>query len=282
MPRIGFFSLAALVFTSTAFSQQCRIQFDARVAPDSKPRDFDVKTSIFETDEVIGEGLKFSQVLRMPKVDPSLFDVKTIPIGVSISDKSIFNNQIGFRRCELLSEAVTGDDPSSEGVKTIHFSVQIDSKKKIDLGHEYQLAFMEDNDFSTNQWVLKTGTIAGLQQDPHDLVLMGNVKDGEILFTTPFTEGEFHNFALTLDFDDNHISVYYSKGSSPLQNVLTRTPNDLTGRGKFHFGMLKKGISGGKGDITKNAFQPSNIDEGIILGGIFQEDSIDGCVSTSP
>ncbi|TQS35507.1 hypothetical protein Golomagni_04073 [Golovinomyces magnicellulatus] len=210
------------------------------------------------------------------------FDVNFVPIAVSISDKSIFNNQIGFRRCELLSRDVTGNDPSSEGIKTIHFSVKIDSMKKIDLKHEYQLAFMEDNDFTTNQWVLKTGTIAGIKQDPHDLVMMGNVKDGEILFTTPFTEGDFHNFALTLDFDDNHISVYYSKGSTPLQNVLTRTPNDLTGRGKFHFGMLKKGLSSGPGDITKNGRQPDGIDEAMIFGGIFQEDSIDGCVSTFP
>ncbi|TQS35506.1 hypothetical protein Golomagni_04072 [Golovinomyces magnicellulatus] len=72
MPRFGFFLLAALAFTSTVFSQKCRLQFDARVAKDSRPGDFDVKTSIFETDEVIGEGLKFSDVLRIPDVAPSI------------------------------------------------------------------------------------------------------------------------------------------------------------------------------------------------------------------
>lgn len=36
--------------------------------------------------------------------------------------------------------------------------------------------------------------------------------------------------------------------------------------------MLKKGVNGGA-DITKDAEQPAGIDEGIIFGGIFEEDS---------
>lgn len=54
--------------------------------------------------------------------------------------------------------------------------------------------------------------------------------------------------------------------------------NDISGQGQFHFGVLKKPV-GGVGDITKNGFQPAGIDEGVIFGGIFQEDSADGCVS---
>ena len=44
--------------------------------------------------------------------------------------------------------------------------------------------------------------------------------------------------------------------------------------------MLKKPTDAA-GDITKNGFQEAGIDEGIIFGGIFQEDSADGCVSLS-
>lgn len=36
--------------------------------------------------------------------------------------------------------------------------------------------------------------------------------------------------------------------------------------------MLKKGVNGGA-DITKDAEQPAGIDEGVIFGGIFEEDS---------
>lgn len=64
------------------------------------------------------------------------------------------------------------------------------------------MVFLESNDFSTNQIVLKTGTV--LDQtvaDPDTLMLFSNVKDASLLFSTSFTEGTFHNFGVTLDFN---------------------------------------------------------------------------------
>lgn len=58
------------------------------------------------------------------------------------------------------------------------------------------------SDFSTNQVVLKTGTILGqATADPDTLQFFGNVNDGNLLFDTPFTDGVFHNFAITMDFN---------------------------------------------------------------------------------
>lgn len=57
--------------------------------------------------------------------------------------------------------------------------------------------------------------------------------------------------------------------------------NDVSGQGQFHFGLLKKPTDA-VGDITRNGFQEDGIDEGIIFGGIFQEDSSAGCVSLRP
>lgn len=62
--------------------------------------------------------------------------------------------------------------------------------------------------------------------------------------------------------------------------VTQAVANDVSGQGQFHFGVLKKPTDGA-GDITKNGFQEDCIDEGIIFGGIFQEDSATGCVSLS-
>jgi hypothetical protein len=59
------------------------------------------------------------------------------------------------------------------------------------------------------------------------------------------------------------------------------TANNVSGQGQFHFGVLKKGVNGGA-DITKDAEQPAGINEGLIFGGIFEEDTADGCVSLSP
>lgn len=129
-------------------------------------------------------------------------DANANPIAVSISDQSIFNNQVAFRRAELIPASNDGTDASTQGVKTLHFSVLKDNARPLNLSHEYQLAFLESQDFSTNQFVLKTGTILGQNTaDPDTLQLFGNVNQGDVLFSTPFNAGVFHNFALTLDFD---------------------------------------------------------------------------------
>jgi hypothetical protein len=135
----------------------------------------------------------------------SQFDVDTIVAEVTISDKSIFNGQTGFRRAELLIASNDGTDASTTGIKTLHFSLMKDLIRPLNLSHEYQLAFLESADFSTNQFVLKTGTILGVNTaNPDTLQLFGNVNVNPpvVLFSTPFTEGVFHNFALTLDFNE--------------------------------------------------------------------------------
>lgn len=63
------------------------------------------------------------------------------------------------------------------------------------------MVFLESNDFSTNQVVLKTGTILDQTvDDPDTLMLFSNVNNASLLFSTKFTEGTFHNFGVTLDF----------------------------------------------------------------------------------
>ena len=154
-------------------------------------------------------GVKLSEALEFPKVCGSLFDKGTKPVGVTINDKSIFapsatNVQAGFRRLELLPASNDGADASTSGVKTLHFSVMKDAQRPLNLTHEYQLVFLESADFSTNQFVLKTGSILGQNTaDPDTLQVFGNVntKPIEIIYTTAFTPDVFHNFALTLDFD---------------------------------------------------------------------------------
>ena len=56
-------------------------------------------------------------------------------------------------------------------------------------------------------------------------------------------------------------------------------PNDISGQGQYHFGILKKPTGEGLTDITKSGFQPAGIDEGVVYGGIFMEDSSAGCIS---
>ena len=86
--------------------------------------------------------------------------------------------------------------------------MQADAQRPLNLSHEYQLAFLESQDFSTNQIVLKTGTILGqATANPNLLQLFGNVNANppQVLFSTPFTAGVFNNFAVTLDFTQKYV-----------------------------------------------------------------------------
>jgi hypothetical protein len=52
---------------------------------------------------------------------------------------------------------------------------------------------------------------------------------------------------------------------------------NLAGGGQYQLGILKKPT--GTSDVANAGFQESPLDEGQIYGGLFLEDSINGCVS---
>ena len=213
MPSSTLASLASIstLLLTLSSAQKCTLQFDGRIPTTFTPASFDAANAFFSQSNVFGQGLSFSKLIQLPAtIPPSLFDVASVPLEITISDDSIFapsadNVQTGFRRAELLPASNSGTDASTQGVKTLHFSVMKDAGRPLNLSHEYQLVFLESNDFSTNQLVLKTGTVigGGGGGDPDTLQLFGNVNEDppKVLFSTPFREGVFHNFAVTLDFE---------------------------------------------------------------------------------
>ena len=65
-----------------------------------------------------------------------------------------------------------------------------------------------------------------------------------VLFSTPFKCGSWHNFAVVVDWDNLTLAVYYSKGSQALKVVSPTKSNQGVkagpeGKGEFHFGVLK-------------------------------------------
>jgi hypothetical protein len=172
--------------------------------------------------------LTWSKIIQLPNVPASLFDTNgTLATEVTLSDESIFapsatNIQTGFRRAELQIATNNGSDPSTVGTKTLHFSIRKDAARPLNTSHEYQLVFLEDASFSTNQFVLKTGTIAGQAagQDPNLLVLVGNVNANPVvnLFNTSFTADTWHNFGVVLDFTAKYIySSDYKRNANASQ-----------------------------------------------------------------
>ncbi|KAI8626969.1 glycoside hydrolase family 131 protein [Xylariaceae sp. FL1651] len=281
---VSFLTILPVLVTS----QQCDIQFDGRVPSNFVAASFNTNNGVFDPSNVFGQGLNLGSVIQLQDSLASLLKLLLGTIKEIQDDDSIFapsadNVQTGFRRAELLIASNDGTDASTTGVKTLHFSVMKDANRPLNLTHEYQLVFLESNDFSTNQFVLKTGTILGANTaDPDTLQVFGNVNANPVqtLFNTPFTEDVFHNFAVTLDFDALTTQVFYSQGTDALVAQTQALANDVSGQGQFHFGVLKKGLNGGN-DIVKNGEQEPGIDEGVIFGGIFEEDSSGGCISLS-
>ncbi|KAF7903192.1 uncharacterized protein EAF01_006241 [Botrytis porri] len=290
----SFLGLSLLTLASVAQAQDCPLQFEGRVPVGTTPTAFDnSNTSLYNPSYNFGANLTWSQIIKFPTDIPtSLYDGNsTTPFEVTLSDASIFapsstNVQVGFRRAELLPLSNNGSDASTTGIKTLHFSIMKDASRPLNLSHEYQIAFLESADFSTNQFVLKTGTILGTNNtDSNVLRVVGNVNEGATeLFTTAFTDG-WHNFGLKLDFTANTTQVFYSTSSKALKSVTKALTNDISGQGQYHFGLLKKPTDFAAGaDVSKNGFQESGINEGLIFGGIFMEDSencdADVCVET--
>jgi len=65
-----------------------------------------------------------------------------------------------------------------------------------------------------------------------------------ILFSTPFTSDEWHNFAVEVDWSNLTLQVFYSVDAEALENVTEVVPNagvasGSAGQGDFHFGVLK-------------------------------------------
>ncbi|TLD18004.1 hypothetical protein PspLS_10477 [Pyricularia sp. CBS 133598] len=249
---------------------------DGRIKKDAKPEDFNVLASVFKSAVVKGDGLNFSDVVSFPDGAASLFDKagNTKAFAINIDDKSIFvpkggEAQSNIRRADLLPSIRSQlDNVAVKGVRTLHFSVQRDANKPLNDTHDYQLVNLESGDFSFHQFDVRTGA-----DNKKDIAIFGNSKAAtpEKIFSTPFGEKDFENFALKLDFDANTMQVFHSTGNDPLKQATEPVKNDLAGLGEYHFALVKNPVG--------TATQPTGIKEAIIYGGIFMEDSTDGKVT---
>ncbi|KAI9662500.1 MAG: hypothetical protein M1821_008667 [Bathelium mastoideum] len=253
----------------------------------------------FNSQYDLGQGQTWAQDLQFPSVSRSLFDGSDDKaVEVTISDKSVFlGTQTGFRRTELLPQRIPGDastDPlvntTTSGVKTFHLSIMRDETRALNYSHEYYLSWLESADFSRDQFTVGTGTLFGngdnvtTSQAAQVLWVRSNDVNAAAqttLWQTPFTTGIWHNLGLTLNFDQNTVQIYYSSNNASLTSQGPAVSNDLSGNGSFHVGLLKKPTGLGLTDITTQGFQESGINEGMIFGGVFEEDSSSGCVSLS-
>jgi hypothetical protein len=65
-----------------------------------------------------------------------------------------------------------------------------------------------------------------------------------VLYKTPFTVDDWHNFAVQVDWVNRTLGVFYSRGDLPLKAVTDVVSNNSTslgsaGQGDFHIALLK-------------------------------------------
>jgi hypothetical protein len=75
----------------------------------------------------------------------------------------------------------------------------------------------------------------------------------------------------------SQVSIYYSIGAAELKSVAANKSVNIAGGGQFQLGILKKPT--GTSDVVNSGYQSPNLNEGQIYGGVFLEDSANGCVS---
>lgn len=73
------------------------------------------------------------------------------------------------------------------------------------------------------------------------------------------------------------MQIYYSTGTEALVAATKAIDADLSGMGQFQIGILKKPT--GTSDVVNAGYQEAPFEEGLIYGGIFVEDSANGCIS---
>jgi hypothetical protein len=190
-----------------------------------------------------------------------------------------------LRRTELL---VNKQDDTVSGHKTWHISMRTDPSRPLNYTHEYVLAFHEAQDYQADFWSIKAGDFLESKNSVARKILRveGYKWDNpvKILFETPLTDNVWHNFGINLDFPNNLISVLYSVDGNPLEVVVPQTFNNISGAppttlGETHFGLQKRPVGANLDNFLFNGYQPSNITEAFIFGGIFQDNSDAGCVT---
>lgn len=201
-------SLAAVASTAMAIPHKharadvkCTIVFDGRVPVNTTPTYFDTSNALFNPDYVKGNDLKWSQILKFPN-DTSRFDGdKFTAVEVTISDKSIFQTQNGFRRAGLQFAKDASDGEGGKGVKTLHWSVKQDPARPLNLTHEYLNVWHEAADYSADQIQFQTGSLIGKSDaDKNSFKILD--RSGNFLYSVPIDKKNWQNFAVKLDYNN--------------------------------------------------------------------------------
>lgn len=295
-PSFSIIGLLAMLLSGQALAQDaaaCTLTFDGRIPQAATAQTFVSKQSPFNPTHVLGPNVTWDEIIEFPAIPQSRFDkvVNSKPVGLSISDKSVFLSgteglETALRRAELL---LNKRDDTVSGHVTWHLSLRTDPARPLNYTHEYLLAFHEAQDFQADFWSIKAGAEleAPVGTPPRKTLRVEGYKwdvPVKVFFETPLTDDTWHNFGIDLNFNENLISVLYSTDDEPLKVVAPPTPNNISGKapttlGETHFGLQKRPVGANLTSFLFEGYQDPGINEAFFFGGIFQDQSATGCIT---
>ncbi|POW06059.1 hypothetical protein PSTT_09314, partial [Puccinia striiformis] len=221
--------------------------FDFKLTPEMKTADVDNKDSalsklIAYIVKGAGKASEYVSIVQHKKA--------ATEIRLEIHDDSIFlpgdspaNAQHGFRRTDVnpaIDKATT-----LTGITTWYQTIRLDSKAPLVLTHGYLLTCMEvpasDNSQTVRVRDYKTKT----------------------LYSLPLKYDQNYNFAITVDWTANTLTVYASVGIDPLKMVAGPMPNDPKAmspefklKGEYHIQLIKFPLADAKDPVDKRSDTP--------------------------
>ncbi|KAJ8587086.1 hypothetical protein M405DRAFT_794768 [Rhizopogon salebrosus TDB-379] len=231
-------------------------------------------------------------------------EIQEQAMTISIDNSSVFvpggtppQPQYGFRRTELIAQRNSNHTAlnaiADVGTTVFHVSIQEDPAKPLNLSHEYQVVWIEPNDGSHifeiqlgSPFTIPTSTAP--VPDARSLKVRNHALT--LLFETPFTANNWHNFAVQVDWTNRTLGVFYSTNATPLAAVTglednSSAPSGVAAQGDYHFGVLKLPLANPnetaaqQSDVVHFGIQEGDA-EALTYSGAFIE-SITGGVSAA-
>ncbi|KNF05102.1 hypothetical protein PSTG_01733 [Puccinia striiformis f. sp. tritici PST-78] len=243
--------------------------FDFKLTPEMKTADVDNKDSalsklIAYIVKGAGKASEYVSIVQHKKA--------ATEIRLEIHDDSIFlpgdspaNAQHGFRRTDVnpaIDKATT-----LTGITTWYQTIRLDSKAPLVLTHGYLLTCME---VPTGDHVFDIFTGSDFDSMNTDHKASDNsqtvrVRDykTKTLYSLPLKYDQNYNFAITVDWTANTLTVYASVGIDPLKMVAGPMPNDPKAmspefklKGEYHIQLIKFPLADAKDPVDKRSDTP--------------------------
>ncbi|EFP82499.1 hypothetical protein PGT21_020753 [Puccinia graminis f. sp. tritici] len=243
--------------------------FDFKLTDDMKTADLDNPSSALSKliafiVKGAGKASEYVSILH-PRKSPSEIQLEIRDDSIFIPGGNSANAQHGFRRTDV--NPAIDKTTTLTGITTWYQTIRLDSKAPLVLTHGYLFASIEvpsgDHIFD-----IFGGSDFDAQNTDHkpssnsETIRVRDFKT-KTLLSLPLKYDQNYNFAVTVDWDANTLTVYSSIGAEPLKMAGGPMPNDAKAmspefkqKGEYHIQLIKFPLADSKDPVDKRSDTP--------------------------